>query len=92
MTEQESEPKIVRKAGCLAIWKYQSCEAEVGRGKGWATVYYIKSEEPGKGHATKLLLAMKKYYEDKGLFFGSSVALNGRMQCILRRCQIHEYC
>jgi len=89
--ETPSKPKIVRTAGCLAIWKYLSCEAEVGSREDWATVYLIESKEPGKGHATTLLLAMKKYYEAKGLRFGGSVALNMRMRRLYQKCQIHEY-
>jgi len=86
------EPEIVRSAGCLTLWKYKSCEAEIGSdGKNWATVYLIKSEEPSKGHATKLLLAMKEYYENQGLIFGGSVALNERMRWLYQKCQIHEY-
>lgn len=84
-------PRIVRSAGCLALWEYKSCEAEMGIGEDWATVYLIESKEQGKGHATKLLLAMKKYYEDRGLIFGGSVALNDRMKRLYQKCQIHEY-
>ena len=77
-------PKIIRTAGCMALWKYRSCEAEIGIGKDWATVYVIVSEEPSKGHATTLLLAMKEYYENKGLTFGGSIALNERMKNSMR--------
>lgn len=88
---KDNGPYIVRTAGCLTLWRYQSCEAEVCIGKDWATVYIIESKEPGKGHATKLLLAIKKYYEDKGLYFGGSVALNMRMRKLYQKCQIKEY-
>lgn len=86
------EPKIVRAAGPLTLWKYKSCEAEIGSdGKNWATVYFIESKEPSKGHATELLLAMKEYYEKRGLRFGGSVALNERMGRLYQKCQIYEY-
>lgn len=74
------------------VWQYKSCKAEVGVGDSWATVYLMNSKEPCKGHGAILLFAMKKYYEAKGLFFGGSVALNGRMKRLYLKCQVHEYC
>lgn len=58
-------------------WKFKSCEAECGVGNNWATLYYIRSKEKGKGHATALLLIMKKY--------------NDRMQRLYQKCGIEEY-
>ena len=73
-------------------WQYKSCKAEVGVGKDWATIYFIESKQEGKGHATKLLLAMKSYYESEGKRFGGSVALNDRMARLYKKCKIREYC
>ena len=78
-------------AHTLCDWQYKSCEAEVGIGNDWATIYFIKSNQPSKGHATKLLLAMKEYYEGRGLRFGGSVALNGIMRHLYQKCGIYEY-
>lgn len=75
----------------LKEWRYKSCRAEVGEGDGWATLYFVESKEEGKGHCTHLLQEMKKYYEDKGVRFGGSVALNDRMKKIYQRLEIHEY-
>ena len=79
------------KGAPLYRWRYKSCEAEFGVGKTWATLYQIESKEEGKGHATKLLLEAKKYYENKGLEFGGSVALNVRMRNLYQRLGIKEY-
>jgi len=90
--KQYIEPvKIRGLCGELDQWKYKSCTAECGIGDDWATVYFIKSEEQGKGHATNLLLIMKGYYEKKGLRFGSSVALSDRMRRIFQNCGVKEY-
>ena len=78
-------------ANDIHVWHFQSCEAQVGVGKDWATIYTIRSMEPGKGHATTLMLAMKKYYEGQGLKFGGSVALNDRMCRLYRKCGVKEY-
>lgn len=75
----------------LDRWTHQSCVAEIGTGKDWATIYSIQSKEPGKGHATELMLAMKKHYEAEGKRFGSSVALNSRMRTLLQKLEIIEY-
>ena len=83
--------KIIEMGMELDGWRYKSCVANCGVGDNWATVYYIKSGEEGKGHATKLLLMMKKYYEARGLFFGGSVALNDRMQKLYQKCGVFEY-
>ena len=84
--------KISGLGGPLDRWQYKSCSAEVGVGKDWATVYLIESQQEGKGHATKLLLDMKAYYEKQGLRFGGSVALNDRMARLYKKCGIREYC
>lgn len=76
----------------LDEWKCESCVARCGTGKDWAILYEIRSSEESKGYATKLLLAMKAYYEGKGLKFGGSIALNQRMRRLYQRCGITEYC
>ncbi|MCK4414918.1 MAG: hypothetical protein KAY32_15395 [Candidatus Eisenbacteria sp.] len=83
--------KIDGLGGPLDIWQYKSCSAEVGVGQDWATVYVIVSQQEGQGHATRLLLDMKAYYEKKGLRFGGSVALHERMARLYRKCGIVEY-
>jgi len=75
----------------LEVWKNKSCSAEFGTGEKWATLYGIKSIEPGKGHATELLTEAKRHYEELGLRFGGSVALNSRMRKIYQRLAIEEY-
>jgi len=86
------KPQIVTVLGMpMDEWQYESCLAHCATGEGWATIYDIQSEEEGKGHATTLLLAMKKYYEGKGLRFGGSVALNNRMRRLYQKCGIKEY-
>lgn len=75
----------------LDEWKYKSCTAHCGTGKSWATIYNIQSKEEGRGHATNLLLIMKKYYEGRRLTFGGSVALNERMHNLYQKCKIREY-
>ena len=84
--------KVVNIPGMpLDEWQYKSYIAHCATGKDWATLYDIESAEQGKGHATKLLLEMKDYYEGKGLTFGGSVALNNRMQRIYQRCGVREF-
>lgn len=75
----------------LDEWKYKSCLAHCATSKDWATLYEIGSKEEGKGHATKLLTAMKEYYERQGLKFGGSVALNKRMRRLYQKCGVEEY-
>lgn len=79
----------------LDQWKHKSCVAEFGVGedrKGkWATLYSIRSDERGKGHATELLRQAKGYYEKQGLKFGGTVALNDTMRGIYERLNIEEY-
>lgn len=75
----------------LVQWIYKSCRAEFGVGEDWATLYSIQSAEQSKGHATKLLMAAKEYYESIGKVFGGDVALNERMRSIYRRLKITEY-
>ena len=88
-----NKPKKITALGMeLDGWQYESCSAEVATGKDWATIYLIESQQEGKGHATKLLLDMKAYYEKKGLRFGGSVALNDRMARLYKECGIREYC
>ena len=93
-----SEPKKVKILGMeLDEWCYESCVAHVGTNEDWeewqwATIYDIESQQEGKGHATKLLLIMKSYYENQGKEFGGSIALNERMARLYKRCRIKEYC
>ncbi len=75
----------------LERWTNKSCIARFGVGDDWATLYDIQSSEPGKGHATELLAQAKAFYEEKGLEFGGSVALNERMRKIYQRLSIKEY-
>jgi len=92
MMNKTYEPIKVNELGMeLDKWKYKSCSAYCGVGEDWATVYDIESLEESRGHATKLILIMKKYYQDKGLKFGGSVALNNRMRRIYQRCDVKEY-
>ena len=84
--------RVSRLAMPLDEWVYESYLAHCATGKDWATLYDIQSKQEGKGHATRLLLEMKKYYEQKGLKFGGSVALNKRMRQLYQRCGIEEYC
>lgn len=86
------KPHKVRRLGMpLDEWQYESCVAHCATGKDWATLYDIESADEGKGHATQLLLAMKKYYERKGLRFGGSVALNERMRRLYQKRGVTEY-
>ena len=75
----------------LDVWRHESCVAEVATGDTWATLYLIVSEQPGKGHATELLKQIKAFYEDQGLEFTSSIALNQRMSGILGKLKIKEW-
>jgi hypothetical protein len=80
----------------LEVWTHESCTASFGVGEfgsdePWATLYDIRSLVEGKGHATQLLKAAKRYYEAKGMAFGGSVALNERMRSIYKRLGITEY-
>jgi hypothetical protein len=75
----------------MEVWKHKSCSAEFGEGPGWATLYLIRSTEPGKGHASELLRFVKQFYEEKGLSFGGTVALNERMRKIYNRLGIKEF-
>jgi hypothetical protein len=75
----------------LERWSNESCVADFGVGGNWATLYHIQSAEQGKGHATKLLIEAKKYYEEQGKRFGGTVALNARMKKIYERLKIKEY-
>ena len=92
MARKNTTHKMINLLGMpLDEWQYMSCVAHCATGKGWATLYDIKSSEESIGHATKLLLVMKSHYERKGLVFGGSVALNDRMRIIYQRCKVKEY-
>lgn len=75
----------------LDNWTHKSCDAMVGVGEDWATIYVISSDEKGKGHASDLLIAMKDHYENQGKAFASSVALNSGMRRLLVKFNIKEY-
>ena len=75
----------------LEQWSCLSASAEFCVGPDWATLYSIQSGQPGKGHASRLLIEAKRHYELTGKQFGSSIALNERMRAILRRLDIKEY-
>lgn len=91
MTTVTVEPKRVNILGMeLDKWQFKSCQAHVGTGSDWATIYLIKSKQEGQGHATKLLLIMKSYYESQGKRFGGSVALSKRMKELYSKCGIRE--
>lgn len=73
----------------LKVYKWKSCQAEVGEEKNWATVYSIASQEQGKEHATELLKLLKYIYRDKT--FGGTVALNPTMKHLYEKLGIKEY-
>ena len=75
----------------LDEWRHESCMAQFGTGKDWATLYSIQSREKRKGHATKLLLKAKDYYEKKGKKVGGSVALNPVMKELYKKVGYIEY-
>lgn len=75
----------------LEVWEHDSCTAEFGVGLDWATLYSIRSQVEGQGHATALLLAAKAAYEAEGKRVGGSVALTDRMRRLYQRLGIHEY-
>lgn len=72
-------------------WVYRSCVAHFGVGDNWATLYDIESGEPGKGHATVLLVIAKAHYQKQGKKVGGTIALNERMAKIYERLGIEEY-
>lgn len=75
----------------LIEWKYKSCTAYFEYGPDWVTLISIESTEKRQGHATTLLKTAKKYFEDKNMEFGGSVALNPGMRRIYVRLGITEY-
>ena len=75
----------------LDEWRNKSCLAHIAIGDNWATIYDIQSQQEGQGHATKLLLIMKSYYEHQRKPFGGSVALNERVAWLYKKCGIREY-
>ena len=86
------EPKKVNILGMeIDEWCHKSCDAHVGVGEDWATIYDIQSRQERNEHATELLLIIKKYYEGKGLSLGGSIALNERMAKLYQKCKIREY-
>ena len=92
MKYQMTNPQKVKVMGMeLDEWRYKSCVAHVAAEDSWATIYDIRSQQSGQGHATELLLQMKAYYEGQGKVFGGSVALNERMARLYKKCGIREY-
>jgi hypothetical protein len=75
----------------LDEWKYASCIAHFGTANDWATLYDIESSKLSHGHATRLLLKAKQYYEQHGKIVGGSVALNDRMSNLYKKVGIPEY-
>ena len=75
----------------LERMEFKSCVAHFGVGDDWATLYSIRSQEEGKGHATQLLQAAKVHYKEQGKKLGGSIALNERMRGIYKRLKIPEY-
>ncbi len=75
----------------LDRWTHESCTADFGTGDDWATLYNIRSADPGKGHATELLTAAKQFYQAEGKRFGGTVALTPRMKAIYQRVGMTEY-
>lgn len=75
----------------LDKWIYESFIATVGTGENWATIYSIHSEDKNKGHASTLIIEMKRYYENKNMVFGSSVSLSPEMSHIIKKLNIPEY-
>jgi hypothetical protein len=75
----------------LEIWSNKSCQAQIGTGDDWATLYLIESGDKGKGHAQELIIEARKHYEGLGLRFGGSVALNSTMKHIYKKLNILEY-
>jgi hypothetical protein len=72
----------------LERWTHKSCTAEFGVGDDWATLYFIQSTEPGRGHATTLLVSARMYYKNRGKRFSGTVPLNSRMADIYKRLEI----
>ena len=70
---------------------YNSCTANIGVGKNWATIYSISSSDEGKGHCQELCKYLKEFYTECGKVFGSTVALSPAMKHILQKLEITEY-
>lgn len=87
---QDIETKEINIMGLpLTQWKYKSCMAHFAETPEWVTLYDIRSEEEGKGHAIYLLTQAKEYYKDRK--FGGSIALNDRMKRLYQKLEIEEY-
>lgn len=86
---------LVEKKTILGIeldeWTYKSCFADIATGDDWATIYFMMSDEPSKGHASVILQEAKEFYEALGKRFGSTVALSAPMKHLLVKFNIHEY-
>ena len=75
----------------LDEWQHKSCIAHFGVGEDWATLYDIHSKKEGQGHATRLLVVTRDYYEKQGKVFGGSMALNKHMRRLYEKLGITEY-
>ena len=75
----------------LIEWKVESCTAHFAVGPDWATLYSIESEEPGKGHATMLMIIAKKYYKKQGKEVGGTIALNEVISHLYEKLGYIEY-
>lgn len=75
----------------LDEWIFKSCKAHFATGKDWATLYAIKSSEPGHGHATQLLTEAKEHYGQQGKKVGGTVALTPVMKHLYKKLSIPEY-
>lgn len=72
-------------------WIYNGVVADFAVDEKWATLYTIKSSNPGNGYAQGLLRKAKEYYEQQGKKVGGSVALNPTMKHIYKKLGIEEY-
>ncbi len=85
-------PKPINHLGMeLHEWNHKSCMATVGYDTDWSTIYSMRSGDKGNGHGSELLLQMKKYYTQRGMEFGSTVAISKAMKHILDKHGIPEY-
>ena len=73
----------------LTAFKYKGVFGQLGEEKDWATIYHIESTNPNKGECQECLRLLKEKYKDK--MFGCSIALNPKMQHILKKLKIKEY-
>ena len=75
----------------LVEWRFESCTGTFAVDDDWATLYSIKSEHEGRGHATILLKCAKHYFESIGKRFGGTAAIHPAMCHLYRKLGITEY-